>query len=202
MSKKKKQKVTIISMVVVLAIICIAYFAVSMSNKKKEEQADTSVNLLQLDATSIVGINVKNENGEMNFDRSEGDWKLTSNDEFIVSTDVMDLILESLGDLNAIQTIDETDDNLAEFGLDTPAAVVVITMKDGSTTTINLGESIPVASMNGYYATVEGKTGVYALSDYDTGIFFQGEMDYKGESLDQYGEDEAEARRAEMESQR
>lgn len=202
MSKNKKQQVTIISLVAVLVVICIAYFAVVKSNNKKDAEADTSVNLLQLDSNSVVGINVTNEEGVLDLDRTDGSWNLTSDDEFIVSEDVMGLILESLADLNAIKCIDETNDNFAEFGLDNPAAVVVVTQKDGTKTTIKLGDSIPIASMNGYYGIVEGKDGVYALSDYDTGIFLRGQMDYKGESLQEFGEDEAEARREEMESQR
>lgn len=202
MSKKKRQQVTIISLVAALVVICIAYFAVVKSNDKKDEEADTSVNLLQLDSDSIVGINVTNEEGVVDLDRTDGSWKLTSDDEFIVSEDVMNLILESLANLNATKCIDETNDNLDEFGLDNPAAVVVVTQKDGTKTTINLGDSIPVSSINGYYGAVEGKDGVYALSDYDTGIFFKGQIDYKGESLQEFGEDEAEARREEMEKQR
>ncbi|MBR3772770.1 MAG: DUF4340 domain-containing protein [Clostridium sp.] len=195
MSKKKKQTVTIISMIVVLAVICIAYFAVIKRNDKKEAAADTSVNLLQLDSASITGIKVTNENGELNFVRSEGKWSLTSNEEFIVSNEVMGLVLESLSNLNAVRQIADNNEGLEEFGLDKPAAVVVVTLSDGTTVTLSLGQSIPVAGMNAYYGMLEGTEGVYALSDYDTGIFFKGELDYKGESLQEFGEDESEQHR-------
>lgn len=188
MSRKKKQTVTIIALVAVLAVICIAYFVVVKQNDKKDAEADTSVSVLQLDSSKVTGIKVTNENGELNFVKSEGSWSLTSDEEFIVSEDVMGLILESLADLKAPKQVSESNDDLEEFGLDNPAAVVVVTMDDGSTTTIKLGESIPVASLNAYYGIVEGKDGIYALSDYDTGIFFKGELDYKGESLDEFEE--------------
>lgn len=161
--KKKKQMTTIVALVVALLVICIAYFAVVKKNEAKEKAADTSVNVLQLNSSDAVKLEISNENGDLVFEKKSGLWKLEGDDEFEVKTEVIQTILDDFADLTATKSVSNTKENLADYGLDKPSTVGTLTLSDGTSATVSLGAEVPI--IGGYYGMLDGTEEIYTFAE-------------------------------------
>ena len=178
--KKKKQMMTIGALVVALVIICIAYLAVVKYNDAKEKEADTSVNLLQLDSNMASKLEISNASGELVFEKKSGLWKLSDDDEFEVKTDVIEPLLDDFADLTATKCVLNNKENLSDYGLDDPTAVGTLTLSDGTSVTVSFGAEVPVAG--GYYGMLDGTDGIYTFDSETLADLFsaKSEFEYKG----------------------
>lgn len=189
-NKKKKERTTIIALVVILAVVCIGYFALVKHNDDKEKAADTSVNLLQLDSSLATKLDITNENGELSFELTDGIWTLTSDADFVVDQDVIQTLLDEFADLTASQMVVDNQDSLADYGLEEPAATGVLTLSDGTTVTLSLGDNVPV--IGGYYGIVDSSTEVYTFDETAFASLFSVQDDFEGESTEATAEADAE----------
>ncbi len=160
----KKQKIQIIVLIALLIILCGSYFGLKSFNKKmaaeESEPAYTALNIP--DETNITGLKVKNENGELELEKQEdGTYILTTDLSVNVDESIVDSKLESLKTITS-EKIVENAENLSDFGLEDASVTATLTLDDGTSHTIKIGDYNSVSST--YYLTVDDGTTVYTVS--------------------------------------
>lgn len=161
--KKKKEMTTVIALAALLVVVCVAYFAAVKHKEAKEKAADTSVNLLQLDTSKATKIDISNENGTISFEKESTGWVMPSDKEFLVKQEEIQTILDAFSDLVATRCVVENKDSIAEYGLDKPTGKITITLSDGTTTVLSVGDTVP--SEGGYYGMLDNADGVYTFDE-------------------------------------
>lgn len=183
--KKKRQMTTIISLVVVLVLVCIGYFVLVKHNKDKE--ADTSVNVLQLDTATANKLEISNSNGAFSFEKSDDTWVLSGNDAFIVDQLAVQKVVNGFADIKAAKSVVDNKDNLGDYGLDAPAATGTLTLEDGTSITISFGDTVPVNG--GYYGILDSSDGVYSFSEETLADLFSAQDAFEGEAEEETTEE-------------
>ena len=183
----KKRLRTIVIAFVVLGALVGAYFTALSMNAKNEPEAteaperSTSVLVLERAKEDIEFIEFTNASGTLRFNPTIDErynrvvWQLEGYDELEYDTSIMDSMSTPTYYFSPVEQIDPTDDNLAEYGLDRPAATAKATYYDGSVETIEIGKMTPNGEY--YYARRVGTTGVYLLYSITGDRFFLTELD-------------------------
>ncbi|MEJ5368314.1 MAG: DUF4340 domain-containing protein [Bryobacteraceae bacterium] len=155
------------------AVLALLAGAVWWSNRQqqKKEKSDTSgspklVDLRQEDITRIEIIRPGSETTRVE-KGADGVWRITSPEPLPGDKDAISSLVSSAASVSADKVVEEKPEDLAVFGLKEPRARVVITLKDGKSRTLLLGEDAPVGG--GGYAQVEGDPKVYLLTSWVKG---------------------------------
>ena len=138
-----------------------------MNNKKQKEEETTQTEtqetktLLNLNKEDIVKLSYIKENNIMEFEKKEDTWIYTSNPELPLLQNYLTNMISIFTNLAATRTIEETTNNLNEYGLEKPAYTITVTTSDKKQTTLYLGIKNPITS--DYYAYIDGVEGVYTI---------------------------------------
>lgn len=178
--KKKREMVTVAVLAIILVIVGIGYVVSTKHNKAKEDKAKETINLLTLDSSLATEIDIKNDNGKIKFVKTDGAWVLNGDDTFTVDQDKINSLLDEFADVEAIKSVADNKDNLAEFGLDDPQAVGTVVLSDGTKATISFGSEVP-STDGGYYGMLEDNDGVYSFSADVFTSLFSDKSEFKGE---------------------
>ena len=148
---------------------------------EEEETTTTTANesrlLYDKDPSAISEIKIKNEYGEFTLKKGSDDyWGVEEFAGLMQDTSVVSSALESASSFTASQTVSETADDLAMYGLDNPRANVDITFEDGSTRTITVGSESPKAALT--YAMLDNKAPVYAAETAKVGVFLNNKFNF------------------------
>ncbi|SES79742.1 DUF4340 domain-containing protein [[Clostridium] polysaccharolyticum] len=188
--KKKKEMTTILALAVLLIAVCIAYFAVSSHNKKKEKAADTSVHLLQIDSSLVNKIEIHNEDGTAVFEKKDSEWSNPSNEKFAFKKGEIEKLLEQYSDLTASGSVVNHKDNLAEYGLEKPVAALTITLSDGTSITLSVGDNVPLST--GFYGMLSNSDGVYTFDQENISYAFATQEQFEDTAAESENEAQAE----------
>ncbi len=177
----KKQKILIIVFAALFAVLLGLWFAVISPLLVEQAGETATVDLLEGEALAannrilmfehtpkdqIQSIEVFNEYGSYKFYRDasdnfilEGYPVLMYNQELFAS-----LVVASGYTITLMKiTDDATEEDLAEYGLDTPIARWTVTTTTGEKHTVYLGDNL--ITEGGYYAQYKGRDSIYILSN-------------------------------------
>ena len=84
-----------------------------------------------------------------------------------------------LTDITAVRSVSEGKENAAEYGLENPCATGTLTLSDGTTVKVFLGDTLP--DSNGDYGMVENVDGIYVFEAGELSALTLGKEDFKGE---------------------
>lgn len=116
----------------VLAAVCIAAFAVSRAETKKEDIRVSGETVFSLDAESVTAISWYDGSGSLAFTKSDsGEWSYDGDEAFPVDADKINERLALFESFNAAFTI-ENADSLSQYGLDDPECTVKLTTAEGT----------------------------------------------------------------------
>lgn len=162
-----KKKKTIFILGIFLVLLIGVYGIIIMNNKKQKEEETTQTEtqetktLLNLNKEDIVKLSYIKENNIMEFEKKEDTWIYTSNPELPLLQNYLTNMISIFTNLAATRTIEETTNNLNEYGLEKPAYTITVTTSDQKQTTLYLGIKNPITS--DYYAYIDGVEGVYTI---------------------------------------
>lgn len=162
-----KKKKTIFILGIFLVLLIGVYGIIIMNNKKQKEEETTQTEtqetktLLNLNKEDIVKLSYIKENNIMEFEKKEDTWIYTSNPELPLLQNYLTNMISIFTNLAATRTIEETTNNLNEYGLEKPAYTITVTTSDKKQTTLYLGIKNPITS--DYYAYIDGVEGVYTI---------------------------------------
>ena len=153
----------------VLLAVCIAAFAVSRSEEKKEQIKTSGEVVLAIPADSVTALSWTNNNGTFSFTKDEG-WTYDGDSAFPVDGDKIGDLLAQFEAFSAAFSIDGAED-LSQYGLDDPVCTIRITAGEQSYT-VELGGFSKMDEQR-YVSIGDGRVYLAAhdpLEEYDTAL--------------------------------
>ncbi len=178
----------------IIAVVSVAvlaggyYFAVKWEPEEKEEkkiiaaESNKLINLFTAETEEMKSVCIKND--KVTYRLVQGD-----NEEISIAErpgiefDEMDLrsVFSTFSTINAVEVITKDMSRVAEFGLNNKDKFVQITMKDGSSRTFIIGDSLP--GSDEYYFMEEGGDAIYTLQSHKIATFMKTPNDFRETAL-------------------
>ena len=121
----------------VLLVVCIAAFAISRYEEKKEQIRNSGEVILEIPTESVTALSWTNESGTFSFTKDET-WVYDDDNAFPVDEEKINDLLEQFTSFAAAFAIDDVED-YAQYGLDEPICTIHITAGEESYT-VELGD--------------------------------------------------------------
>lgn len=121
----------------VLLVVCIAAFAISRYEEKKEQIKNSGEVILEIPTESVTALSWTNESGTFSFTKDET-WAYDEDNAFPVDEEKINDLLEQFTSFAAAFAIDDVED-FAQYGLDEPICTIHITAGEESYT-VELGD--------------------------------------------------------------
>ena len=142
----------------VLLVVCIAAFAVSRYEEKKEQIKNSGEVILEIPTDSVTALSWTNESGKFSFTKDET-WVYDDDNAFPVDEEKINDLLEQFTSFAAAFAIDDVED-YSQYGLDEPICTIHITVGEESYT-VELGDFSKMDEQR-YVSIGDGK--VYLVS--------------------------------------
>ena len=113
----------------VLVVICIATFALSKTEKKKENIKNSDKTVLEVDSDSVNKISWKSSLGSLAFEKKDGTWTYTDDANFPVDQDKIAERLKLFKEFGVTFEIEDVDD-YGQYGLDDPECTITLETDD------------------------------------------------------------------------
>ena len=165
--KMKKQKIQLIILLVILGCAIGAYFAAKAYSAHKEASEKsttyTALSLSDDDLSGIQNITATNDAGgfNVNHDSNADTWSFADFPDEKVDTTQIKTMTDALSKLTSDNEIKDVTD-FTQYGLDKPAMTVTITLQDGSTHKLEVGNYN--SQISEYYLRVDDASTVYTIS--------------------------------------
>lgn len=118
--------------------------------------------LMTLDKQNATALCYTRDGETVDLSMQNGQWVYTPRTAFALDSAKVQTMLSSLATVDAVRSVTDQSDALADYGLAQPALRITATAGDGTAQTLLIGDQ-NVATGN-YYAAMEGKAGVYTIS--------------------------------------
>ena len=150
----------------VLVPILVILIAAYQFSKKHDEKADTAQTPLasrySLDAKGVSGIDFVGPQGEARIARVDGGWQMSAPGNFPGDGEKVEPFVQGVLDITPYRALaDQATDQVAQFGLDKPAAD--IQLSDGSKVLMDLAIGSMTADKSHYYAQEKQDRGTVLL---------------------------------------
>ena len=164
MNKKIKSLIIGGAVLVVLVGVLVALLLLNPSGGEESSSSSStsSINLLEKNINNLTRLSIKNSKGEVVMTQSEDNiFTVEGLNGLPTDQSLTKEAFSSMAVIDATKVVSEAPENLAEYGLDSPKAVVQATMKDGSTHILKVGVQSPLK--DGYYGMLEGDSKLYLI---------------------------------------
>ena len=142
----KNKTVKMILAVAVLAVCCGAYAGVKtyvshQEQKESEAESEENTSVFTASADDIKSLDFMVDDTETTFEKKDESWVKKDDTDFPVNQSTLDSAASSVTSVESDRVLEDVD-NLAEYGLDSPANIIKIVTKsedeDGDDTTATL----------------------------------------------------------------
>lgn len=161
--RKKKNAITLVLLLVALTALCGFYFWYSKKAKEKEEQEEVTIDVIDIDTEQISSMHYVRDDADIILIKEDDVWKSKNEPDRPIKQSIVTSILNAIKSIKASRIVVENPDNLADFGLEKPVALLEVNLNDGSKVTIKLG--IEVIHSQGYYGMVNDDGIVYQMKN-------------------------------------
>lgn len=169
-AKKKNHRArNLILTLVMLAVVVGLYFVVSDFSKKEEEkeaaaEQEKKITILDMEYSDIAQFSYQHEGETLSFTRKEEDgeshWYYDADESIPLEQSSIETMVSGLTPLSTETQVEGGEENLGDYGLDTPANTVHLKDQEGNEQEILFGNQNSVTLE--YYVLVDGK--VYTVS--------------------------------------
>ena len=155
----KNKTVKMILAVAVLAVCCGAYAGVKtyvshQEQKESEAESEENTSVFTASADDIKSLDFMVDDTETTFEKKDDSWVKKDDTDFPVNQSTLDSAASSVTSVESDRVLEDVDD-LAEYGLDSPANTIKIVTKsedeDGDDTTATLYVGDENSSTSQYY---------------------------------------------------
>lgn len=155
----KNKTVKMILAVAVLAVCCGAYAGVKtyvshQEQKESEAESEENTSVFTASADDIKSLDFMVDDTETTFEKKDDSWVKKDDTDFPVNQSTLDSAASSVTSVESDRVLEDVDD-LAEYGLDSPANIIKIVTKsedeDGDDTTATLYVGDENSSTSQYY---------------------------------------------------
>lgn len=155
---------TTAALAVALLLVGGFYYVYEVRLAPERERAQTRKGrVLQAEAADVTGVEIKRKDDTLTLARAGDGWELKAPVTARGDRARIDEMLTTVLTAKIDREIDPKPAALADFGLDRPAADIMLTLKDGKTVGLALGNKTPTGVW--VYAREAGKPAVVALPD-------------------------------------
>ena len=167
----KNKTVKMILAVAVLAVCCGAYAGVKtyvshQEQKESEAESEENTSVFTASADDIKSLDFMVDDTETTFEKKDDSWVKKDDTDFPVNQSTLDSVASSVTSVESDRVLEDVD-NLAEYGLDSPANIIKIVTKsededgDDTTTTLYVGDEN--SSTSQYYVRKDDEKKVYLV---------------------------------------
>lgn len=167
----KNKTVKMILAVAVLAVCCGAYAGVKtyvshQEQKESEAESEENTSVFTASADDIKSLDFMVDDTETTFEKKDDSWVKKDDTDFPVNQSTLDSAASSVTSVESDRVLEDVDD-LAEYGLDSPANTIKIVTKsededgDDTTTTLYVGDEN--SSTSQYYVRKDDEKKVYLV---------------------------------------
>ena len=167
----KNKTVKMILAVAVLAVCCGAYAGVKtyvshQEQKESEAESEENTSVFTASADEIKSLDFMVDDTETTFEKKDDSWVKKDDTDFPVNQSTLDSAASSVTSVESDRVLEDVDD-LAEYGLDSPANTIKIVTKsededgDDTTTTLYVGDEN--SSTSQYYVRKDDEKTVYLV---------------------------------------
>ncbi|MCD7823093.1 MAG: DUF4340 domain-containing protein [Oscillospiraceae bacterium] len=163
---KRVRKIVIL--LVVLVVLCLATFLVSLYNEKQEQIQNSNEIVLAISTDSVSSLSWDVDDTSLGFtlDSETGSWVYDDDSGFPTSTSEVENLLSIFEEYEADFIIEDVDD-YSQYGLDDPVMTISITLDDGTSYEITLGNFSTLDSER-YVSIGDGNVYLAVVDPYDT----------------------------------
>ena len=116
-----------------------------------------------------------------------GNWEMTAPRPLRVDRDAVSSLTSTLSSLNSDRLIEEKAGDPGPYGLHQPAVQVLVTLKDGKTHKLLIGDETPTGG--GYYVRLEGDPRVFTIASWNKTSLDKGWQDLRDKRLLTFDQD-------------
>ena len=164
----KKQNAQMIVLVTVLILCICGYFIVKAMPEEETEVSSEAYTVVNVDQNDVKGISYFYEGKIIDLVKENEVWTLEEDPELEVDQSIIETMLEYICYIST-DTVIESPESLAEYGLSNPSNTVCLTLSDNSVVQVLIGDYMDMTGE--YYALVAGDSKVYTISSYIASIF-------------------------------
>jgi Domain of unknown function (DUF4340) len=175
-------------LLIAAALLAVLTGVLYWSNHHKTEDAKTSATpaatkLLSFKDTDVTKIEIDKKGTEQVelAKGSDGKWAITAPQSLAGDQDAITGVISVLSGLNSEQVVEDHAIDLKQYGLADPSVKIDLTMKDGKSQKILLGDDTPTG--NAVYAAVGGDPRVFTLATYSKSSLDKSASDLRDKRL-------------------
>jgi len=122
--------------------------------------------ILDLKETEIKQIEIRHRDGETTVVQRDGSgkWSITAPKPLAADQSAVGAITTAAATLSSDRVVDENASNLASYGLEPPRIGITLTMADGKTHVLRIGEDTP--TNGGSYAMLDGDKRLFTIASF------------------------------------
>lgn len=156
--KKRKQLGGLLTVVLVLAALLGVYFSMDYINLEEEEEA---VLFLQVEMDEIQAVTVVGEENSYTLEKADDVWTCLELPDEDISESQVEYKLGMIDEIVAVRVLGETEESLETYGLSEPQFRFTLTLSDGSTKEVCIGDQTPDGND---YAMLTGEETISTIS--------------------------------------
>ena len=139
--------------------------------------------ILDLKETDIKQIEIRHRDGEHTVVKRDGagKWTITAPQSLAADQSAVSAIATTAASLAADRVVDENASNLPSYGLDPPKIGLTLTMADGKTYALRLGEDTPTDGNT--YAMLDGDKRLFTIASFSKGSLDKQSKDLREKHL-------------------
>jgi hypothetical protein len=176
---------------VLLLLVCVGAFWYASSQNFFREKQVLPQTLITVKKEDVQAVSVQSADNQVELQRKDNGWSMTKPSALPLSSSLIESWIDSLGLVTQNKVVEENAADLAKYGLDKPAQVYKVTMKDGSTRLIQVGEPLPIQGY--FYTKVEGSNAVYQVSEQTLTALNKAPIDFMDASPVKLDEDQVQS---------
>jgi hypothetical protein len=127
------------------------------ASKSLDDLRDRAV--LHLATEDINSIDLKNSSGELTLSKADDQWKIEKPEAVGAGHDAVDSLLEAVNNAKIVSVASETPDNLAKYGLASPAVTFSAANAKGQKATLIVGKK----DGNAYFARDDSRPTIFRI---------------------------------------
>ncbi len=167
-------------LLVIVAVFGVGAYLLNL-NAKQQEAAKTAsteaakTTLINATEDQAEKLSFTHEGQAIDLAKENGAWVYEPRESFALNTSKVTELFTGLKDVESVRTVENASTDSSEYGLKEPAVAITVTNTDGTTQKISIGDKNSVTG--NYYVAVDGKPGVYTISEDLYNTFNVGLMD-------------------------
>ncbi|MFN7934201.1 MAG: DUF4340 domain-containing protein [Bryobacteraceae bacterium] len=172
----------LLTALVLLAVLSVGVWYGNKQKAEEEKQGPKDTpKILTIAEDQLTQLEIKRGDGKNTTLKKTDKWQITAPEPLQADQDAVGAIATTVGSLTADSVVEEKAGDVSTFGLNSPKVVVVITKKDGKTTTLKIGDEMATGS--GFYAMIDGDPRLFTISTASKTSFDKTPLDLRDKRL-------------------